>query len=353
MQTIIDKVLQNRVVSHFIFWLFLLLMTTGLAMLNVGPSRQHLFNNLALLPAQLMAAYTLAYYQIPELLLKKKYLAFFTSFTLGAFVFMVIARWSIVYIAEPFFRTDFEQESLLQIILEPQYLLAVYFPAVYLFPLILLTVKTVKERFEERHQLEVLQKEKATTELNFLKAQIHPHFLFNTLNNLYSLTLDKSDTAPEVVIKLSEMLDYMLYQCSGPKVPIHKEVTLLQNYIDLELLRYGELLDLKFEREIDAKETEIAPLILLSIVENAFKHGASGNLDHPKIDIDLKVAEKQLSFRVFNTKPTRPSKDLVGLGKGVGAANVQRQLDLIYPDCYELVVDDQPSSYLLNLTIEL
>lgn len=345
----IDQILQNRVASHLLFWVVLLFVTSLLGSFN-GSFKFSLINNAALLPSQMMAAYLLSYYQIPELLLKKQYLKFFLSFIGSAFVLMIIARLMVIYIAEPFFRTDFEQETFLEILLEPFYLWIVYFPAVYLFPSIMLVIKTFKERFEERHQLEILQKEKATTELNFLKAQIHPHFLFNTLNNLYSLTLDKSDQAPEVVEKLSDMLDYMLYQCSDPTVAIHKEVSLLENYITLETIRYGDLLDLVFNKNIENSEVEIAPLILLSIVENAFKHGASGNLKNPTIHIDLTVTNEHLYFKVFNTKPTTPT---AVLKKGMGSVNVKRQLDLIYPEKHSLIVEDKLDSYSLVLEIDL
>lgn len=350
--TWIDQILQNRVASHSLFWLVLLVSTTLLASFN-SSIKYSLINNLALLPSQMMAAYLLSYYQVPKLLLKRQYLKFTLSLIGSTFLFMVIARLLVIYVAEPFIRTDFEQESLLEILTEPFYLLVVYFPAVYLFPFIMLIIKTLKERFEERHQLEVLQKEKATTELNFLKAQIHPHFLFNTLNNLYSLTLDKSDHAPEVVEKLSDMLDYMLYQCSDSTVAIHKEVSLLQNYIALETIRYGDLLDLVFNQKIENAEVEIAPLILLSIVENAFKHGASGNLKNPTIHIDLNVTNAHLYFKVFNTKPTVLKKTQVILKKGMGSANVKRQLDLIYPGRHSLVVEDEQDSYSLVLEIDL
>ncbi len=349
--TWIDRILQNRVASHSLFWLVLLLSTSLLASFNSSFSYS-LINNSALLPAQMMAAYLLSYYQIPKLLLKKQYLKFIISLIASSFLFMVIARISVVYVAEPFIRTDFEQETLMEIITDPGYLLMVYFPAVYLFPFIMLIIKTLKERSEERHQLEVLQKEKATTELNFLKAQIHPHFLFNTLNNLYSLSLEKSDDAPEVVEKLSDMLDYMLYQCSDPTVPIRKEVSLLENYIALETIRYGDLLDLVFNKNIENPEVEIAPLILLSIVENAFKHGASGNLKNPTIHIDLEATNEHLYFKVFNTKPTVLDKEQIVLKKGMGSVNVKRQLDLIYRGKHSLVVMDEVDSYSLVLEIE-
>jgi len=351
--TWIDNISQNRVLTHVLFWVLWLFLTTTIASLNMGGYKSHLIHNICLLPAQMIAVYYLVYYQVPKLLYQKKYLLFFISFVISIFLLSASARLSVIYIAEPFFREDFQQESILEIFSDVPYLFGVYFPSVYMIAFIMLIIKTFKERFESKHQLEILQKEKKTAELNFLKAQIHPHFLFNTLNNLYALTLEKSDDAPEVVVKLSEMLDYMLYQCSDPKVAISKEVELLKNYMDLETLRYGEKLDLKFSQQIDNSKTEIAPLILLSLVENAFKHGASGNLKNPLIHIDLEVVDNQLKFKVFNTKSENP-QSIKGLKKqGVGAKNIKRQLDLIYPDKHQLEIVDQEKDYLVNLSIDL
>jgi len=351
--TWIDSILLNRTLTHVLFWVLWLLLTTIIASLNTGVFKSHLIHNLFILPAQILAGYLLVYYQVPKLLYQKKYVLFFISFSLSVFLLGAFARLSVIYLAEPFFREDFQQESIIEIFSDVPYLLGVYFPSVYLIAFIFLIIKTFKERFESKHQLEVLQNEKKTAELNFLKAQIHPHFLFNTLNNLYALTLEKSDDAPEVVVKLSEMLDYMLYQCSDPQVVISKEVELLENYMALEILRYGEKLDLKFNQQIDNPNTPIAPLILLSLVENAFKHGASGNLDNPLIHINLEVVDNQLKFKVFNTKSKNP-QSIKGLKKqGIGANNIKRQLDLIYPENYQLKIEDQEEDYLVILKIGL
>ncbi len=348
-----DTLLQNRVVLHVLFWLIIVFASTFLTSLNLGLFRHHLINNLALLPAQLLAAYFLNYYQLPKLVYKKKYTSFIVSGLLSVFVFSVIARLSIIYIAEPFFRTDFQQETLLEIISDPYYLFAVYAPGVYLFPMVMLAIKMTKGHLNEKHQLDILKKEKATTELNFLKAQIHPHFLFNTLNNLYTLTINKSDIAPEVVIKLSEILDYMLYECGDPTVTINKIEKLIQHYIDLEQLRYGDELDLVFEKDIDNAATEVAPLILLPLVENAFKHGASKDLAQPKVHISLRVVGQKLRFNIFNSKSTLIQEPEQRTYKGIGATNIKRRLDLIYPNNYDLNVDEKKDSYTVDLEINL
>lgn len=354
--TLVDKILQNRTVSHVLFWVVFLLVMSIWSSLNYGSLKDNFINNLALLPAQIIATYLLVYYQVPQFLLKKKYGKFIFSLSISIYVLSIIARLCIVYLSEPFIRQDFEQETFLEIISEPFYLLIVYFPAVYMVGFIMFALKSIKDRLEEKNQLEVLQKEKATNELKFLKAQIHPHFLFNTLNNLYALTLSKSDAAPKVVVKLSELLDYILYQCNEPYVEIHKELELLQGYIDLEMLRYGKQLDLVFEHNIDNKNTLIAPLILLSIIENAFKHGASGNPIDPKIHIDLKVENAQLFFKVFNTKTSwvkEEGKNNSRKSKQIGTINLKRQLELNYPHQYKLEVRETKKSYTVILNIDL
>ena len=349
--TTVDRILKRRWLSHLLFWCGSLSIFTLLAALNSGSFKNPFINYLALLPAQMMAAYTLVYFQVPRLLYQRKYFLFALTSLLFSYVFAVLARLSIVYFAEPLMRDDFEQESILEILSDPGYLYAVYIPAVYLIPFLMLAFKAIKERFDEKHLLEVLQKEKVTTELKFLKAQMHPHFLFNTLNNLYALTLAKSDTAPIVVLKLSEMLDYILYQCNAARVNIHQEIELLENYIELESLRYSENLTWSFEHEVSEKSVQIAPLILLPLVENAFKHGAVGQ-SKALIKIELKVAELQLHFEVFNS--TTLSTEIGSDGKeGIGLTNVKRQLALNYPNNHKLEIERTNQSHKVTLDIEL
>ena len=349
---LIDRIIQNRIVSHILFWVAFYIIFTVLAALNSGSLKESLLSYLAFLPSQVIAGYFLVYYQVPKLLLKKKYLQFGISFLLSVYVFAVVARLCSIYFAEPFFREDFYQESLLEVMRDPLYLAIVYFPTVYVVVFLMLVIKVVKDRFEEKHKLEVLQKEKVNTELKFLKAQTNPHFLFNTLNNLYSLTLTKSDKAPEVVLKLSDMLDYMLYQCNEPKVPIIKEIELIQNYLDLESLRYNESLHIEFKHSYSNPNATIAPLILITFVENAFKHGMNGKVTEPKIDIQLTVINNELIFKVFNTKPSiiSPNKNN---GSGIGLANVKRQLEINYKENYDLSIEDNDKSFAINLKITL
>lgn len=206
-----------------------------------------------------------------------------------------------------------------------------------------------------RHQRETkeLQTRSMQTELQFLKSQINPHFLFNTLNNLYALTLKKSDQAPEIVIKLSEMMRYMLYDCNEKRVPLSRELNYIENYLELEKLRQGKKVDIRLNVHGDIGELEIAPLLFIPFLENSFKHGLSNVLTHGFVDILVEVTGNTLYFRIQNSKPERialPENRRVG---GIGLVNVRRRLNLQYPEAHQLLIEETPTTYtaILKLTL--
>ena len=351
-KNVLDKIFLNRGLIHLFFWIGLFAIFTVLALLNSENSKEAIISYLAFLPSQLLASYFFVYYQFPKLILKKKYALFILSFIVCAYFFSVMARLLSVYIAEPFFRKNFQQESIIEVFSDFLHLTVAYFPAIYVVVFLMLTIKTIKDRFQEKHRFEIIQKEKVKTELKFLKTQIHPHFLFNTLNNLYTLIRIKSDDAQEVVLKLSNMLDYMLYQCNDNEVLLKKEIELIENYIDLESLRYGNKLKLDFTYSLDNQSIKIAPLILVSFVENAFKHGASSNPKNPNISVDLKVKDNRLFFKVYNTKIVDISHKNQKR-HGIGNENTQRQLDLNYKNNYNLSIEETDEDYTVILKIKL
>lgn len=348
----IDQILQNRVLTHVLYWLGIIFIYSAPPAYGSN-NYEPLLNKLCYLPSQLIATYALIYYQIPRFLYKEKYFRFLGSFVLVAYATTVLARITKIYIYEPVLGADLPQDSLVDILTQITPLLGQYFFWVYLIPVITLLIKLVKAHFEERQKMAQLQREKTNAEIGYLKAQLHPHFLFNTLNNLYVLTLRKSKEAPAVVRKLSDMLAYMFQEGNAHEVPICRELALIQNYIDLELLRYGDRLDLVFEHEIDDPTIGMTPLVLLSIVENAFKHGASGDIGRPQINIRLEMKKQQLQFQVFNTKPDRVQADETRYKKGIGVSNIKRQLTLIYPGRHELEIRDGGKTYEVKLWIEL
>jgi hypothetical protein len=213
---------------------------------------------------------------------------------------------------------------------------------------------TLAKHFYRKDQAnQQLVREKLTAELQLLKAQVHPHFLFNTLNNLYSLTLLKSDHAPEVVLKLSGLLRYMLYECNAPQVPLDKEVRMMQDYVELERLRYGDRLDLAVNVRGDLAGKGVAPLLLLPFLENAFKHGASEQLDQAWIALDLTVKDNLLKMKLINSvseeaPPPVPDADC----HGIGLQNVRKRLELLYPGRHELKILREAETFIVTLTIQ-
>jgi len=352
----LDRILKNRVLTHILFWIVILIIQSQVFLYTNYTLKVILVNTLAILPSILMAAYFLVYYQIPRFLDKKRYLKFIGSLLLSIYVFTVLARLLTVFVAEPIIGVVENISNInmfLLVILSVDRLARHYLLPVYIAPFIMASIKLIKQRSEEKRRLKELEKEKTISELNFLKAQIHPHFLLNTLNNIYALTLKKSDKSSESVLKLSEMLTYVLYRCNEKYVLLRDEIQLLDNYIALEKLRYGADLKLTFDKDLTDENIQIAPLILLSIVENAFKHGASGSLDKPMIKIHLQATKDLLTFKVFNTKSETQQEDLTEYTKGIGSSNIKKQLGLLYPENYELQVKEADVSYEVQLKIQL
>lgn len=354
--SLISRITQHRFGSHFMFWLFIF--TVFFIGKTSSEAAQTNIANLILvtflcLIVPLIASYLLCYYLIPELFGRKKYFSFFILFTSSTYLLCVLARIIIVHGVEPLIRVGaFEQESIGEIFVQLGPLIGNFFPRVYFIAFAMAFLRQQKAQHEIKQRNVLLEKEKAETELNFLKAQLHPHFLFNTLNNLYVLTLKKSDRAPETVVKLSEILDYVLYEGNKEALSVEKEVRLLDNYISLEQLRYGNTLKVNFTKEIDDLSIKISPLLLLSIVENAFKHGLSDILDEPEIRITLSIKDQHLSFEVYNKKSIFAQADDTHYRKGIGVSNTRRQLALTYSDYY-FDVREGEQDYLVRLTINL
>jgi sensor histidine kinase YesM len=190
--------------------------------------------------------------------------------------------------------------------------------------------------------------EKLQSELNFLRAQTNPHFLFNTLNNLYHLARKRSEDTPDAILKLSDLLRFMLYECTTPRIRISQEVKVIRDYLELERLRYDDRLRSDFQVEMDDENQPIAPLLLLPFVENAFKHGASESRGETWVRIILNIKNGILDFRVENPKDAGN----VDITEGIGLKNVKRQLELIYPN-HELSLKNQEDRFIVDLKITL
>jgi two-component system LytT family sensor kinase len=210
--------------------------------------------------------------------------------------------------------------------------------------------RLISDRMREDEQTKEQENERLKSELSFLRSQISPHFMFNVLNSVVSLSRRKPEMVEPVVVKLSELMRYMIYETNDSIVPISKELTYLTSYIDLQKIRFGEDIQIDFKHEIGPTSSSIEPMLLIPFVENAFKHGV-GFIENPTIEIELTDTAKELSFRVANKKGglVNETKDE---SSGIGLANVKRRLELLYPNNHSLIVSDSDTDFEITLTIQ-
>lgn len=334
-----------RWLYHSLFWLCFFSTTVVIAV-NTGRIRHGTFflQLLSLLPPDMVQVYLNLYVLIPFLLFKRKYILYFsvllTCILLQSALFIWLHRTYLLsgetafaYVME-FTPGNFAIQSL------------------NIVSLLGLTtgIKFLKDWMIQEEQWRERERQHIETELNFLKSQIHPHFFFNTLNNLYSLTMRKSDQAPDVVLKLSDLMSYMLYESGAPTVPLEKEIVNLENYMDLEKLRFGRRLTVCFNKKGMMGPVRIPPLLLLAFVENGFKHGLKEQVGPVRIDLSLEVGDGWLVFEVANpVGVVEEEKEM----KGIGLKNVTRRLDILYGQDYSLRLDRKDDLFKVQLKIPL
>ena len=215
-------------------------------------------------------------------------------------------------------------------------------------------LRVITDWWRYQREKQKLLTQSIQTELRFLKSQINPHFLFNTLNNLYALTLKKSDKAPEIVLKLSEILRYMLYECNEKRVLLTKEIHYIHNYLDLERLRQPAEADIRFTTEGKISDQMVAPLLFVPFLENSFKHGLNLHVQGGGfVRLHLAVHGDDLEFFIENSKAERVPRQEHPKSGGIGLANVRQRLELLYPDSYNLIVEDEPHRYAVTLQLQL
>ncbi len=303
----------------------------------------------------IIIVYSLVYYLIPKYFSQKKYVLFI----IGTLLLIIIVQSYGIGRNLLNYRTNYNKAMMdaVGISLESIWASALRPGFIRLFgnpPLIcglFLSLKILKNWHLEQLRTETLAKENTNAELQLLKAQIHPHFLFNTLNNIYSFTLTQSPLAGTLVQKLSDMLNYMIHECEKPLVPLEKEIKLIQDYMGLEKVRYGNRLDMQVEINGEYKVKLIAPLLMIPFVENCFKHGASAMRGQQWIKLNITINEDQLDFKLSNSKP--PDLNGANNKKGIGLANVQKRLQLLYPGKHSLEIKSTTDSYIVHLQVSL
>ena len=330
---------------HLVFWLAVLAFYT-IFFGNINSNYKITFSFvIILLPVTIITTYFLNYELIPNYLFKKRYAKFFLFFIYTLIVSFYIEVGTIMVIFATVAELDMSEMHPSNT--NPILLIAVMYVVVFLG----VAVKLVNQNTNNQYEIQKLKGEKVEAELKFLKTQLHPHFLFNTLNNLYALTLEKSDKASDVVLKLSELLDYVLYDCDVEQVPIEKEIKQIENFIELERLRFGNRLEVVFSHNQCSPNLLIPPMLLMTLVENSFKHGVSKTMEKSWINIDLYTNQDKLVINVKNSKHI-VKKSTNEISRGIGLHNLRNRLDLIYKDRYTFEVDEGELSYGIKLVIK-
>lgn len=213
-----------------------------------------------------------------------------------------------------------------------------------------MSLKLIKQWYERERQNIRLVKLQTETELKYLKSQINPHFLFNTLNTIYALAIKKSDQTPEVVLKLSEILRYLLYEGGEPMVPLAKELNYVKNYLELEKIRYSNRVQIDFECKGDTSTHKIAPMLLLTFLENSFKHGVQTTAGKSFVSIVVESKAEQIDISIVNSKQ-KDSEQRKERHGGIGLENIQKRLNLIYPNSHELEIITTDEKFEVNLSV--
>ena len=336
---------RNRITYHILFWVILYLYNTiyiGFIIKNY----EYSFYDFSLkLPFIIGICYFNNYYLLPAFVAKKKYLLYlisiFFAILLPTILLQILLNKLVYidlcpthYVADALFSYENTLEKMFSI------------TAIVFFTT---GLKLSKDWLTQQQTIAEIGSRQLKTELQFLKLQISPHFFFNTLNNLYALVLKKSDMAPEVVLKFSGMVSYLLYESDNEKAFLKKEVEIMQNYLSLEQLRFGDRLSLDFKITGDLTNFNIPPLILLPFIENCFKHGTKNLLEKVEIIIHLTIENGLL--RLFIANPAVQKTQQPDKNGGVGLKNAKRRLDLIYGDAYKLDIEEENQQFKVSLTI--
>ncbi|HTE33008.1 MAG TPA: histidine kinase [Chryseolinea sp.] len=341
---------------HFLFWTVIYLVMLG-SYFHDGLDIIGFRNWMSLqslecvlhLVTQMLFCYAVVYGLMPRLFMKKKYFLFGIAVLL---VFIVV--YFIHYLSNDYlfrrihyhfglkFRKDFVVYWLSFISM------VTYLPLTFG---LVVGIKSFKTWYKKQLNQKELIRWNANAELQLLKAQVHPHFLFNTLNNIYSFILTNASGASSLISKLSGMLRYMLTDCQQPYVRLQDEINLLQDYIGLEQVRYGERLVLEVDIKGDIGEKLVAPLLMIPFIENAFKHGASRMITYSFIHLKIVLVGNELIFELSNNMPVIAANTTTR--QGIGLTNVKKRLALLYPGEHELLIESLPDRFVVRMQLRL
>lgn len=336
--------LNKRILQHIAFWAFYSVIYTINYTFAPNVKNRTIGETFIFLPGHLIFTYCQMYLLVPRYLLRKKYALYFLTSLVVLAVALNYSRWASSYFLGWHHHTGNWFMS---------YVIGYGRAAFSFLPVagLAVSIKLYRTWMVERERAQKAEHDKVRMELDMLRSQLHPHFLFNTLNNLYSLTLTSSASASTVVLHLSDLLRYILYECKDASVPLNQELNMLKKYVELEKLRYGNRLDVAFSISGDTRQLAIAPLLLLPFIENSFKHSTSKQLDQCWINIHVHTQDDQLIFQVTNSRPERNAE--AEHDGGIGLQNVSKRLSLLYPGTHELKITEQDEMYSTKVMIRL
>jgi hypothetical protein len=341
-------------VQHILFWFGLIALFTLLRTIRNEDSLsswQTLIFEIIPFSGVASAVYFNQIILLPRFLSTKRYLVYTLSL-LGITLINAIIIYVFFELAHPIF---------IKIGHKPHPKSVMFFPAYMTMQMIFVSLTSFFYFVKENSRLNEIavtvteiESNRLKAELKSLKAQINPHFLFNTLNNIYSYSLFKSERTPEMILKLSDLMNYIIYECQADQVDLQKEIDFIYNYVELEKLRVEDSLDIKLEIPDNPVQYRIAPLIFVTFLENAFKHGAHVQEKNPFINLKLEVdASGLLHFNCENIFDQLVQDDLPGKKGGIGLDNIKKRLELLYPGHYQLNISNKTGRYSVDLTIQL
>ncbi|TXD84536.1 histidine kinase [Subsaximicrobium wynnwilliamsii] len=334
----------KRTLRHILFWSLILLFFTSIFGVGNTFEMNVFYFSLFLMPVTIGATYVSIYKLLPDYLISKRYFLF-GLYSIYALIILVLTAVFSIFFALAYL-TNFKFEKMTVLSKSSVFIIisiCLVVIVVSAFKLLKLNLKQSKNSAELEAKILEARLKLKEQELKYLKMQIHPHFLFNTLNSIYGLALKKAEQTPDMILKLSNLLDYLLYQTEKPLVAITEEIDHIKDYISLEKMRFNDTLRVTMDVKLKSEHMTTAPMLLLPFIENSFKHGSlkDGVL---KIDIDIKVANEVLYFRIKNSI----SDHTLAQG-GIGLENIKKRLDLLYPNKHELSIvttDDNFEVYL-------
>lgn len=321
------------------FWLSYV-MLFGLVYGKFGNNYPYYFlESLGMVPFVMASTYITIYLILP-FYLKKQHFVLSLIFFMGTLLLTcTLQRIFLRYInALEINLTEIYDLSFLSLFLETNFMVG-----------IAMAIKLIKIWFEQQKEKFEIETRTLQSELSLLKAQIHPHFLFNTMNNLYALSEAQSEKTSEGIAKVSDLLRAVLYDCNEVFVGFEKEIALIRNYIDLQKLRYDDRLDIEFEVEGDVDGVQVAPMLFITFIENCFKHGSSNDPGLPWIRIFFRITSNTIAFSASNSKPCI-APAFVEKG-GIGVENVKKRLEILYRNNYELNISESEQDYRVELTL--